>query len=1628
MKFIENIGDYYSQHFFADDFHRKVFDKVGYVTQKKDSDGNNTENHISQINARITPLRQKYDRFKNDFLNLKREEDKVKRTHDFHTEVLDALGYVNGTPTYSQPIYLNEKEAIPVRLNYTKGGKPYLFVMEMKAIVHEADKETEGIYDQIWNKDDWKKVFPESWKEVQFHPDVVRDALSELFLLPEDERPTYVILLAGAKIFMIHYEKWKYDSFLLFDLEELFVESRLPSNHDYLALFYALLAKSNFMSSSDSLLQSLDEDAHKAAYGVTQNLKNAVIFAVESLANEAIWFKKEHANTLTEKDAIEKLMGDESFARELKNECLSLVYRLLFLFYAEAREDLEILPIRDTTYQRGYSLEMLRDLEMIPLTTDSSRNGDFFSQSLWKLFDYLHNGVKTENGFTMKPLDSPLFDNEVLKLLVGVQFRNFILQKIIFNLSLSNQSKGKRRGRISYANLGINQLGSVYESLLAFNGFFAAETLIEVKKADDADGKEGTFLVPLSRRDEFADNEILKDPENTQYDKQIPKGQFVYRLNGRDRKKSASFYTPEVLTQTTVKYTLKGIIDKLKERQEMGEDCAEELLKLKILEPAMGAAAFQNEVINQLAVMYLELKETEEVRRGGKRIVPGNYTDELQKVKAYIAANNVYGVDLNPTAVELGKLSLWLNCMHRNMETPFFAHRLGVGNAVVGCWLKVYDQKDVNVEYPKDTAPGKNAKPIAKAWWTKAPKRVLWKQDKKTTIKSLIPDRKPNQYYHFLLPDENMLASAGISLIKSEFNDAEKKAVADWKAEIKKPLSADECKRLEKICKVIDTLLLEHSKQIQGIIKDTTSIYKVYGVEGQQTTLKGYDEKAHLTLTLNSRNSPFYKLRTIMDYWCSLWFWDARQVADLPTRDQWYNEVENILGVDLSHLDENADARAILENIWQNAGDQSTLFGTADRLKTVEALRLQHRFFHHELEFLEVFKERGGFDIVVGNPPWLKLLFEEKDIIAELFPEVSIRKTTAPQVRKLQESYLSVPEQKNGYYVENIGIESSALFMNAVQNYPLLKGQQTNLYKCVLENGFSLTAPQGFMGLLHPEGVYDDPNGQSLRKEIYKRLKYHFQFQNRLMLFSEIDHHNVFSANIYSGNKSEVSFYSIANLFHPSTIDPSFVPNYSGVAGGVKVKEENTEKYIWNIKPHSDRVVHFTDKVLNTLAKTFENSKNGEAAKLVSIHTQSIISVLEKLSYFKTSIQDFDTKISEGWHETNDVNNKIIMRSTQFPDIEKYEMIYSGPHFYVSNPVYKTPTENCILSSDYDIIDHNLIDENFVARTNYIPNENPQSFPNLIKGFKTIKKVSDDNIVFDNWIDYYKVGFRKMLGQPNERTLFVAILLPQTTHTNGVISVIFKDNKNLIELTALTSSITMDFFMKTIGASNLTDSRLSAFPLGIDPKYKPQLFSRTLQLNCLNKYYAPLWEESWQEAYKDDSWSKADGRLKPFDTLTSEWQWSSPLRNWYERRMALVEIDVITAMALDLTLDELILIYNVQFPVLQQNEDDTWYDQRGNIIFTCSKGLNGVGIDRPEWEKISCESLTQSEPLTNGASDALTNNNQRTLKSGDSYTHTITKSELYQGQQITYYPPFDKCDRVEDYRVAWEWFEGVFGE
>lgn len=176
------------------------------------------------------------------------------------------------------------------------------------------------------------------------------------------------------------------------------------------------------------------------------------------------------------------------------------------------------------------------------------------------------------NGFTIAPLQGHLFDPERTRLLNSVKLRNHVLQRVIELMSLSRGSSGKnsRRGRISYATLGINQLGAVYEALLSFRGFFAEEDLYEVrrdpkaKKAssseedeteipDDSDATddddtpspsarekrkdaeldplEAAYFVPASAIGQYTDAERLFGGEPRLY----PKGRFIYRLAGRAR-------------------------------------------------------------------------------------------------------------------------------------------------------------------------------------------------------------------------------------------------------------------------------------------------------------------------------------------------------------------------------------------------------------------------------------------------------------------------------------------------------------------------------------------------------------------------------------------------------------------------------------------------------------------------------------------------------------------------------------------------------------------------------------------------------------------------------------------------------------------------------------------------------------------------------------------------------------------------------------------------------------------------------------------------------------------------------------------------------------------------------------
>ena len=1344
------------------------------------------------------------------------------------------LGYDGLTAPYSEHYIIDEEhqELIPVRHILRRGHQVQMLVMEMRPLIKVGDTEAPGLFEQQYDDEQpankasrftashWERVFPMP-QGYRISPAIVNKAISRIFLMPDEQRPKYILMLAGNTLFLFEQEKWSRGSYLTFTLDDLFSQASIRTYSKYYALFHMLLCHESLAPESDTvLMDAIVEDSYKNAYEVTKDLKEGVVLAVETLANEALWYMKHNGlpfgKYIPEEDRYDET--DDRFEAEVKDDCLQMVYRLLFLFYAESRPELEIIPVGDEVYDHGYSLEMLRDLEQVRLVSEESRSGYFFDASLKRLFCLLASGHKEhqhktelDRSFRVRHIDSPLFDDSKLHHLAPVRFRNEKWQQIICALSLSKKQRGRGRGRISYANLGINQLGSVYESLLAYRGFYAEEDYIEVHKAGKPE--EGTFLVPYSRLDSGnfdISTEVICEDDGTP--RRLPKGTFVYRLNGRDRQKSASYYTPEILTKSTVKYTLKGILERVEKNIEEYRSLKEqglapsdndwrsgalELLNLKILEPAMGAAAFQNEVINQVAEAYLKYRQQERQAMGHTqwRIEPDHYRDELQKVKAYIATHNVYGVDLNPTAIELGKLSLWLNVIHKEMTTPFFSNRLAVGNAVIGAWLKTYHRSDVLGRQGKKRRGRYGTELEANPYWEKAPKKVSFSANR--------PKHTELEVYHFLLPDPAMLAVRGIREMRDTHRDdydAMALRISDWK----RPIYAHDFEVLQRLTRKIDVLLHDYLEFQLNIERLTDNRAQLWGTPGgaeyDLRLVDSYAEKEQLNDTRYRHNNPYYKLRMIMDYWCALWFWEYDDATKIPTREEYWADIEAMLDVDDSRIERRAKAalhvdaagqtsftptddgmddmfrqaelassvaeeefepsdevqseaealqiarskEEFLQQVTSQAPAQLGLIADR-RFEVVARLAQRYHFFHPMLEFLEVFWLRDGFDIICGNPPWLKLEFDEQGIISEKYPEVVIHKMSAPDVRrKRDELFASSPYLAQLYREEEADNVGSAAFMNAYCNYPLLIGQQTNLYKCVLENTFDLVRDEGFIGLLTPESIYDDPKGQPLRKELYARLVYHFQYQNELNLFAEVHHHTKYGGQLLRGHRSSPPrFVSINNLYTPNTVDACFAHDGHGICGGIKTDEGK-----WNTNAHRNRIVMFSDSELQTLSDTFEDGTTGTCAKLVSIHSREIIEVLRKISSYPTRLKDTNYIASNCFHETGAVDNGIIKRNTCVPDIENYEMIYNGPSFYVGNPLYKTPRSKCTLNSDYDNID--LTNPKIIQRTNYTPCLTKEMYREQILGFE--KKDVDGNPIYDSFLDYYKVTLRCMLSQAGERT------------------------------------------------------------------------------------------------------------------------------------------------------------------------------------------------------------------------------------------------------------------------------------
>ena len=1576
---IRNRNEYYTNHYFASIFEENASDTIKRWREAAQG---------TELRTPWALLREAGKRY--FLIRGKQERRRSAAAHQeavtgIAREILEALGYeaAEARPELAE---IPNVGKVPVALEIRKeNGAPLLWCILANSLNNvsfddEEETETTDILSCAPLAADLREDREAPFQEEELLRSPMEELLGRL-LYDLDESPRWIILISESQMALIDRNKWNEKRFLVFDLDTIF-----GRNEESTLQAMAVLLHSESLCPKDGgcLLDVLDNNSHKHASGVSRDLKYALRQCIEILGNEVVRDMKERQKVQVYNRAL---------AEELTLQCLRYMYRILFMLFIEAKSELGYAPMKAQTYESGYSFESLREIcEQAEGDGEIDEDGDFLKTSLDKLFSLIYNGYPTKavgptdgeplkGVFQVDQLKAHIFDPERTALIEKAHLRNGALLKIINLMSLSRGGKGQRRGRISYSNLGVNQLGAVYEALLSYRGFFAEEDLYEVKRAGDkVDELDVGYFIPLRDLEQYTEDERVRNEDGTL--RVHPKGEFIYRLAGREREKSASYYTPEVLTRCLVKYALKELLE---------GKTADEILNLTICEPAMGSAAFLNEAVSQLAEAYLERKQKET----GSSISHEQRQQELQKVKMYIADRNVYGIDLNPTAVELAEVSLWLNTIYQGGYVPWFRTQIVNGNSLIGARRQCYTLDQAMAEGPK-------------AWYNSAPERVV-PGKKRSLIKQ--------QVYHFLLGDPGMCAYTD-KVIK-ELEPEKIAAIKKWNKAFTKPLNDSEADDVLRLCNQIDALWEAHTQLRAEIKEKTTDPLSVWGQEQdkahQPSTIRDKDRiYENLYLSKGGSNaSPYARLKAVMDYWCALWFWPIDKADELPNRMEFLWDVKMMLGLDVvdtsrdkgrgvgqmslfDDIEMDSYGRELAERYGKfGAVNLDLLRGTgkdvepgtmASRLRIANQVAGQQHFFHWELEFADVFEERGGFDLVVGNPPWIKLEWNEQAVLGDRQPLFAVKKFTAAQTVHHRLEELKDNSTYKLYFTEFEGITGQQSFMNAIQNYADLRGQQTNLFKCFLPQAWEFTNREGISAFIHPDGVFDDPNGGLLRKRLYPRLRYHFNFRNELILFEGILHLVTFSANIYS-SPSRGGFDIICNLFHPDTIDACYEPDASKEIIGIKYKDGT-----WNIGGQKDRVVHIGAKELTLFAKLFDNSEDYQTARLPIIHSRQLIHVLECFALPKETLGDLGDNVfcSEMLDEAAAQKAGVIERNVHFPNME-YDMIYSGPHIGVLNPLYKTPRAVCKLHSDYDAIDLLRVDADYCPRSNYRPSIDDKAY--TLRLPKTPWKA--------NYLDCYRIASRRMLSQTGERTLMATILPPKFGHLGTVFGMAL--NEKLVVCAALFASLPYDFYIKTTGKSDGRFNTLSKLP--VVEKYHDELCIRALLLNCLTNYYSALWKAEWKDSFVNKCWSKNDLRLSPecFTSLSSNWTWNTPLRTDYERRQALVEIDVLTAMALGMTLSQLKTIYRIQFPVLQQYETDTWYDTKGRIVFTANRSLTGVGYERKDWESILKEA-----------------------PAGKKFWRTITDDTQPGGpvqRTIEYVAPFDRCDREQDYETAWKFFE-----
>ncbi|MBX0301093.1 class I SAM-dependent DNA methyltransferase [Cryobacterium sp. 1639] len=1395
----------------------------------------------------------------------------------------------------------------------------------------------------------------------------------------QDDAPRYALVLAGRWVLLTERQRWPEGRYLAINMQ-LVIDRNDEKKGGELDRALACITADSLMPDAEGAVwwDTVFDDSIKHTVGVSKDLREGVRNSIEIIANEVV-----------RRRALKGLKPlPEEEAQPLAKQALRYLYRILFLLFAEASPELKVLPIGDPDYEIGYSLDRLRELVLVELSADAADRTHFHDSLsvLFRLVDRGHgvdaasDGDEEEaapdlsSGLVFNGLSADLFLPRATASIDEVGLGDEAMRTVLAHLLLSKEQKGRDRGFISYSDLGINQLGAVYEGLMSYTGFFATTDLHEVAK--DGDASKGSWVVPVERSHgiEKKDFVTYEDPITGEVRLVLhEQGSFVFRLAGRERQQSASFYTPEVLTRFVVSQALEELLD-----QDGRRTTAAEILRLTVCEPALGSGAFAIEAVRQLAEEYLKRREEEL----GERVDPEDRPRELQKVKASIALHQVYGVDLNATAVELAEITLWLDTMVEGLTAPWFGLHLRRGNSLIGSRRAVYSRDQVN----------------SKGWLHDVPRDVPVAELADNLDAGRVAQGTAGAIHHFLLPASGW----GSAVDAKEAKELAPEALAQlkaWRRSIVAKPSKKQLDRLVNLSYRVETLWQFALRRLQIAEREARREIELWGADLIVTPdAPPPVPREEIEFKLADPDGAYQRLRRVMDAWNALWFWPLtdtlKQGVTPPTLDGWLNGVQALLG---SHFEAKTKGKMAggealgLPSGWSElgtaeeldlafAGAQNVAEALAENpwLRVTERIAGEQGFFHWQLDFAPRFAT-GGFDLQIGNPPWVRPRSDVDALLAEGDPwwQLAVKPTQAQVASKRAET-LSLEGMADLLLDGTAAVAVTAAFLGDSTQYPHLAGLQPDLYRCFMDQTWRNTSRRGSVGLIHPESHFTDEKAGILREATYGRLRRHWQFVNELSLF-EVHHLVSYGVHVY-GAVQTPDFLMATSLYHPETVAASLRHDGSGEEPGLKDREGK-----WDLRPHAGRITSVTDDVLQTWHAVLEDeSVPVRRTRMVYAVNRATAEVLRKLSA-APRIGQLGLEFSRGWDESIDRRKGFFDISWGKVDSWR-DAILQGPHLFVGNPFYKSPNETMLHNQDWSAVDLDALAPDALPVTAYKPAKPPVEYDAAYTHWGADRTPARD---------HYRIAWRRMAANTGQRTLISAPIPKGAAHVHPVYSIgLAAEDPVLVAVVgAFLSTLPVDFMVRTASKAEIPFGTICRLPVIEHEAATPWLLLRYLRLSCLTDAYAEWWAGAYSPEFAKDSWAgDYVGQSGSLAVQSPQWDRLVPLRSDLDRRQAQLEIDVIVALLLGLTVAELCAIYQSQFPVLNGYDRNSYlYDANGRLVPS------------------SVLSVWRSK------GDGISDDERRAVHPGS-------------GIEYTYELPFRTLDREADMRQAYAHFEKILKE